>query len=290
MNFYLKILKNNYSTTRISFMDFEFPEDDLNKIKKRTDNIDTAAINATFNPIVKGAPISTTSNSLIKTIKKPNRRYYTKEDDELIVNYVKLHGYNNQTFDRAAIELNKSRGYYVKQRYDKLMKDKGIELPPFEKIKYKKRNMFSEVEDKIIKEHVIMHGYSNDTFRNLGKELGRPRWDTIRQRFDLITIESDVHEEKNEVLERAKFRQIKRFTKEEDKKIIDYVEKFGYNQTTFKNLANELQRTRPHRIRERHNLITSEKSETSKIRRDWSIQEDEMLLRYMIKVTFLCYL
>ena len=291
----LKILKNDYSTTRLFMIDFEFPDKDLNKIKKNTDINDVDGLKVSPNAIVKGEPIANNPNKYIDSIKSSNLkrgRKYTEEDDQLIIEFVNLYGYNDLTFERAASELNRYRGTYVKERYDKLMKERGIELPVFEKIKLKihRKRKYTEEEDIIIKDYVMTHGYSIDTFKKLSIQLGRPRWDKIRDRFEIITNELDVHEDKNDELKSLEVIRRKNFTKEEDSKIIDYVKKFGYNLETFRTLANDLDRKHSYSIRMRHDRITSENPLSQKVKRDWSLEEEDMLLKYMIKVQFVKHL
>ena len=286
---FFKILKNDFSTTRLIMIDFEFPDKDLNKIKKNTDINDAAGLKVSPNPVVKGEPIANNPNKYIDSKKSSNHRNarkYTEEDDELIIEFVNLYGYNDLTFERASCELNRYRGKFVKERYDKLMKERGIELPVFEKIKIHTKKKYTEDEDIIIKDYVMTHGYSIETFKNLSIQLGRPRWDSIRDRFEIITNECDVHEDKNDELKSLEVKKRKNFTKEEDKRIIDYVKQFGYNLETFRTLANELDRNHSTTVRMRHDLITSEKPLSQKVKRDWSLEEEEMLLRYMIKVQF----
>ena len=290
---FFKILKNDFSTTRLIMIDFEFPDKDLNKIKKNTDIIDHAGLKVSPNAVVKGEPIANNPNKYIDSIKSSNHRSarkYTEEDDALIIEFVNIYGYNDLTFERAASELDRYRGKFVKERYDKLMKENGIELPVFEKIKIHRKRKYTEEEDIIIKDYVITHGYSIDTFKKLSIQLSRPRWDSIRDRFEIITNELDVHEDKNDELKSLEIKSRKNFTKEEDRKIIDYVKKFGYNLETFKNLANDLDRKHSYTIRMRHDRITSEKPLTQKVKRDWSLEEEDMLLRYMIKVQLVKHL
>ena len=293
-NWFSNILKKELCTTSIVLMEFEFPEDELKKIEKRKDSTDPNGKELTPNPIVKGEPITSKENKYISS-KKPTKRFYSKADDDLIIKYVESFGYNDLTFELAASKLDKSRWKFVKERYDRLMKKKGIELPMFEVKKVHRRKKFTDEEDKIIKEYVINHGYSIETFKCLSKELNRPRWDTIRYRYDTITNRLEVHDDKNEQFESSQLKNKKRFTKEEDELILEYVKKHGCNSETLRVLANKLDRNNPETIRNRHHLLASDsqnKPQTPKTSLEFSLEEDAMLIEYMTKnkvILFLYY-
>ena len=287
-NWFSNILKKELCTTKIVLMDFEFPEDELKKIEKRKDASDPNAKVLTPNPIVKGEPITSKENKYISS-KKVSKKNYSKADDDLIIKYVESFGYNDLSFELAASKLDKSRWKFVKERYDWLMKKNGIELPKFEIKKVHTKKKFTDEEDKIIKEYVINYGYSIETFKRLSPELKRPRWEIIRVRYDTITNKLDVHDDKNKQFKSSQLKNRKRFTKEEDELILEYVKEHGCNSETLKSLANKLDRSNPETIRNRHLFLASDsqhklkKLRKLKKRKDFTKEEDELILEYVKK-------
>ena len=281
---FLEVIANELCTSNIFLMEFEFPQEELNKLKKRNDVIDPATLSLTPNPIVKGQSITNKVNKYIAPITSSKRKPYSKSEDELIIEYVNTYGYNDQTFENVAFEINRPRGKFVKERYDRLMAKEGKKLPPFQKIKTHTKKKFFAEEDNIIKEYVINYGYSMETFKKLTTVLNRPRWEAIRSRYEIIMNKVDVHEDKNKKLNEIRIISRKNFTKEEDIVIVDFVNQFGYNYETFETLASELGRSHPYSIRMRHDRLTSKIPIVPRNNQEWSFEEDLALIRFMIKV------
>ena len=102
----------------------------------------------------------------LKSNLEKKTRYYTEEQDELILERVKQMGYDNpETWKSLAKELNVKRPDNVKRRYD-LLVNRGSG-------KLQKRSYTAE-EDAIILKRVNEMGYTNiDTWRAIAKELNR---------------------------------------------------------------------------------------------------------------------
>ena len=176
-------------------------------------------------------------NSLEKTT-----RFYTEEQDELILERVKQMGYDNpETWKSLAKELDVKRPHDVKRRYDLLVKRGSGKL---------QRRDYTAEEDAIILKRVKEMGYKNiDTWKAIAKELNRdiiqPYYlNHIRNRYDLI-ISRETKEPK-------------RFSEDDDKLIMRFVKKHGEEKSTWEKLAikigmNDQQSARI--IQARHDLL-----------------------------------
>ena len=178
----------------------------------------------------------------LKSNLEKKTRYYTEEQDELILERVKQMGYDNpETWKSLAKELNVKRPDNVKRRYD-LLVNRGSG-------KLQKRSYTAE-EDAIILKRVNEMGYTNiDTWRAIAKELNREDIDSrylngIRDRYDLI-ISRETKEKK-------------RFTEDDDKLIMNFVKKHGEGKSTWEKLAIKLgmnDRRSARIIQARHDLL-----------------------------------
>ena len=178
----------------------------------------------------------------LKSNLEKKTRYYTEEQDELILERVKQMGYDNpETWKSLAKELNVKRPDNVKRRYD-LLVNRGSG-------KLQKRSYTAE-EDAIILKRVNEMGYTNiDTWRAIAKELNREDinvgyLNVIRDRYDLI-----ISRETKET---------KRYTEDDDKLIMRFVKKHGEGKSTWEKLAIKLgmnDRRSARIIQARHDLL-----------------------------------
>ena len=184
-------------------------------------------------------------NTVVKRLNsslEKTTRFYTEEQDELILERVKQMGYNNpETWKSLAKELDVKRPHDVKRRYDLLVKRGSGKL---------QRRDYTAEEDAIILKRVKEMGYKNiDTWKAIAKELNRdiiqPYYlNHIRNRYDLI-ISRETKEPK-------------RFSEDDDKLIMRFVKKHGEEKSTWEKLAikigmNDQQSARI--IQARHDLL-----------------------------------
>ena len=155
----------------------------------------------------------------VKSSLEKTRRYYTKEQDELILSRVKEMGYDNpDTWKPLAKDFNMNRTHSIKRRCDLLLRRGTGTL---------QKRFFTKEEDALILQKVEEMGYGIETWKTLAHELDRdptPAYlQVIKRRYDLIT-NRDIKEHK-------------RFTEEDDNFILNYVEKNGESKTTWQELA-----------------------------------------------------
>ena len=250
-------------------------------------------------------------------------RYYTKEQDELILERVKQMGYDNpETWKSLAKELNVKPPKNVKRRYDLLVKRGSGKL---------QRRDYTAEEDAIILKLVKEMGYENiDTWKAIAHELNREDMDVrylngIRDRYDII-ISRETKEKKRFTEDEDKMiiRFVKKngdgkstweklaiklgrndrnsannlqarydlllvkdnivtgpFTEEEDRIILNNVEKYGDTLQTFKELCKRFSRHHHQTIRNRFELLQNMPSEPSGA---WNVSQDQMLIEHIFQV------
>ena len=171
-------------------------------------------------------------------LEKTSRHYYTKEQDELILERVKEMGYDNpDTWKSLAKDFNMKWPHDIKDRCDLLLRRGTGTL---------QHRGFTKEEDALILQKVEEMGYGIETWKTLAHELDRdPTPDylkVIKRRYDLIT--------NREIKEK------KLFTEEDDNFILNYVEKNGESKTTWQELATKFGLDHPDNIeRHYHNLL-----------------------------------
>ena len=120
---------------------------------------------------------------------------------------------------------------------------------------------FSADQDKIILKHVQKYGDAIETWKKLAVKFGRKYPDHIKRRYiNALENEPSVHGW---------------FTPEEDKIILDNVEKYGQCYNTWEKTAKQLNRGYSETIGRRHEYLTSNKGRKMK---KWSLIEDKKLL------------
>ena len=173
----------------------------------------------------------------VKSSLEKTTRYYTKEQDELILARVKEMGYDNpDTWKPLAKDFNMNRTHSIKRRCDLLLR-RGTGTPQI--------RHFTKEEDALILQKVEEMGYGIETWKKLAHELdrdpARAGLRTIKGRYDLIT-NRDINEKKL-------------FTEEDDNFILNYVEKNGESKTTWQELATKFGLDHPQNIEQHyHNL------------------------------------
>ena len=291
-NLQFVIPRKNLTTTLNVWFEFETPDPSkVNDRGKKKLHRDIEELSKTQETTPNQSPIEIKekNNKYFPSIIKTRNKRYSEEEDKLIVSYVEKHGYSDTAFKLANEKLNRSRWHFVKQRYDRLTAEEQEPCKENVLLNNKiKRTRYSKEEDLIISNHVEKFGYFPETFKALCRVLNRPRWDGIQQRYDTFTSNVTMHEEKNKELEKLKVIRRKRFSINEDNLINEYLNNYGYNTETLKKISEMLSRS----VNVVHNRIHSLKSNVDKIpdqRKEWSLQEDKALMKYMIKVRPIIY-
>ena len=170
-----------------------------------------------------------------------------------------------------------------KKKQKMSIKIKNRKNQPDEIINLKtRRKRFEKFEDVLILKYVNKHGNCPKVFSFLLEVLNRDGdWKLIRQRYYRI--------QDNPASQIPKHRAKMPFSKEEDERIVQFVELFGLNSTTLNRLSTDLLRNRES-IRGRFNLIslnpktvTTNKSEALR-KSEWSILEDKTLIECYFRV------
>ena len=192
----------------------------------------------------------------VKSSLEKTTRYYTKEQDEIILARVDKMGYDNpETWKSLAEDFNIKWPNTIKRRYDLLlMRGSGT----------RQRRGFTKEDDALILQRVEEMGYDDrKTWKTLAHELDRDptpaSLQAIKSRYDLITSR-DTKEKK-------------RFTKEDDNFISSYVEKNGKSKTTWQELAAKLGMDHPYSIKQHHNLMVK-----NYVKGKFTIEEDKIIL------------
>ena len=189
------------------------------------------------------------------SLEKTNR-YYTKEQDEIILARVNKMGYDNpETWKSLAKDFNMKWPHAIKRRCDLLLMRGSGE---------RQRRAFTKEEDVLILQKVEEMGHDDiETWKTLAHELDRDptaaSLHAIKRRYDLIT-NRDIKEKK-------------RFTEEDDNFILSYVEKNGKSKTTWLELATQLGMDHPYSIEQHHNLMIK-----SYVKGKFTVEEDKIIL------------
>ena len=228
--------------------------DDITEI---FDKISVATKNA------KNKNNSWTSTEITKRTKGP----FTREDDELILEYVMKYGDDFKTFKMLKEELGRSLVKGIINRYKRVLSNASSIA--------KQRKSFNHEEDKLILEYVNKYGDQYFVFKCLAAKLNRTLWLNVRARY--YRIKSNPSNAEGED------RQSKRpFSKEEDELILDYVNQFGKTINAFNRLAHELHRN-INSVRARYRLITSNVSINGP--KEWTLTDDKVLIEFILKVS-----
>ena len=130
---------------------------------------------------------------------------------------------------------------------------------------------YSKADDNFIIQQVKKHGYERKTFAKIAKKLGKKNPDTVKSYYD------------NYLSQTPKVKGP--FSKEEDKKILDYIKLHGRSQKSFQTITNELGRGSPGSVQIRHDkLVSKNEFEINTIRKNWELDEDQKLIDHIIKL------
>ena len=188
---------------------------------------------------------------------KIQRKTFTKEEDALILQRVEEMGYDNsETWTTLAIELDRDPTFHfvIKTRYDLIVKRDT-----------KETKRFTEEESSYIQTYVEKNGDSKTTWRELANKFGIHRPDNIKSHYQKL-LENYVKG---------------KFTKAEDRIILNDVEIHGNDLQTFQTLCKKLNRPFPNNISRRFEYL---QNMPSKKRGPWQIEEDQMLMEHFFQV------
>ena len=183
-------------------------------------------------------------------------KYFTKEEDALILKRVEELGYGNiKTWTTLAIELDRDPTFHrnIKRRYDLIINRDTKEI-----------KRLTEEQSNYIQIYVEKNGESKTTWQELAIKFGTDRSTIERHHHKLL-----------ETYAKGKF------TKAEDKIILTDVKIHGNNLQTFKNLCKIINRRDPHQIRNRFEYL---QDKPSKKPGPWQIEEDQMIMEHFFQV------
>ena len=185
------------------------------------------------------------------------RRGFTKEEDALILQKVEEMGYGIETWKKLAHELNRDPARAgldaIKGRYD-LITNRDV----------KERKWFTEEDDNFILSYVEKNGKSKTTWQELATRFGLDHPQTVEQHYHNL--------QKNYVKGK--------FTKAEDRVILNDVKIHGDNLQTYKKMSEKLNRHH-NNIRVRFEYLQNKPSKKSGY---WEIEEDQMLMEHIFQV------
>ena len=135
----------------------------------------------------------------------------------------------------------------------------------------KGRNLYSPEDDKLIVEQVRLNGNVLDTHVKTAKMLGIKDPRNVEARY------------KNHLSGQTFVKG--KFSPDEDKIILKHVEQHGKDSKSLRKLAEILNRRSTGSIWDRHKRLISENEyATSNVRSAWKLEEEETLIRYILKL------
>ena len=188
---------------------------------------------------------------------KLQRKTFTKAEDALILQTVEEMGYDNiKTWTTLAIKLDRDPTDHktIKRRYDLIVKRDTKEI-----------KRFTEEESNYIQTYVEKNGESKTTWQELAIKFGMNHPGNIKQHYN--NLRKDHVKGK--------------FTKAEDKVILNDVKIHGDNLQTYKKLCDKLNRPFTNNIRRRFEYLQNKPSTKEG---SWEIEEDQMLMEHIFQV------
>ena len=193
------------------------------------------------------------------------KRMFTKEDDALILQKVEEMVYVIETWKTLAHELDRDPTLkylrVIKRRYD-LITNRDI----------KEQKRFTEVDNNFILNYVEKNGESKTAWQELAPQFGfLPQ---CNYHSSPQAVEGHYHNlPKNYVKGK--------FTKAEDRVILNNVKIYGDNLQTYKKLSVKLNRPFTNNIRRRFEYLQNKPSTKQG---SWEIEEDQMLMEHIFQV------
>lgn len=165
--------------------------------------------------------------------------------------------------------------FLEKNKKQKIKTQKLLEEPPklkTDKKPTRRRKRYSVLDDKTIVEAVKLYGDKPETFRNVTSLLGMPdpRDVEIRYRSHLAS----------ETVVKG------RFSKQEDKYILDYIAENDEHESTLKKLASDLNRGSWKSIRSRLILLRTdnEYDKSADLHKKWTAEDDQKLIQCVLSL------
>ena len=132
----------------------------------------------------------------IKVVRR-KKKFYSEEEDNIILEYVDKYGENPETFRKICGVLKRERWDHIQGRYDRIISKVKVHDSKNKKIRklkiQSKRKKFSKEEDEVILEYTKRYGPTIETFKKVSLALNRNRYDIIRTRFEFL-ISKDRNE------------------------------------------------------------------------------------------------
>ena len=218
--------------------------------------------------LTKLRKIQNTPTTQQETYPRKNRKYTKEEDARILALVDKLGSDNPETWKTLAIEFDVIQPNNIKARW-KLITSREI----------KDRKRFTKEDDKMILDYVKKNGETKESWIELAKIVYKnmecdgvsymygPQY--VRNRYIYITTHAD--------------KKFGKFSKQEDKMILNDVKKYGNTKDTFINLAGKLNRMYHYNIEKRHDHLINM---PSKPPGGWTLEEDKLLLQSLFEVSF----
>ena len=198
------------------------------------------------------------SNELLFQPSMKMGKFFTPEDDQLIVSAVNLHGAEKNTFVKIAKALDIPDPTNIENRYRNYLINLDLnEIEPSDEKSHKtKRRAFESEDDEVILNHINQYGKSEISMKVLAQTLNRGSWKSVRKKAKKLTLMlRKENSTKVNVITKTEFSNLRSFTFEtpsqrkgrfslqEDNIILNHIDKFGDNKTSLTRLAEELNRS-----------------------------------------------
>ena len=210
----------------------------------------------------------TTQQDKLET--KKQKRTYTKEEDARILALVDEMGFDNpETWKTLAKEFGVDHPHHIKRRW---------QLITSRETKDTKR--FTKDDDKLILDYVKKNGETKETWI----ELARIVYKNLKCNSAIYTYEPGCVQRRYIQITTILDKKFGKFSKQEDKMILNEVKKYGNTTDTFRNLAVKLNRPDYNYINRRHDHLINMPSKPPGV---WDLEEDKLLLQTLFEVGFL---
>lgn len=197
------------------------------------------------------------SNELLFKPSMKMGKFFTPEDDQLIVSAVNLHGAEKNTFVKIAKALDIPDPTNIENRYRNYLINLDLnEIEPSDEKSHKtKRLAFESEDDKVILNHINQYGKSEISMKVLAQTLNRGSWKSVRKKAKKLTLMlRKENSTKVNVITKTEDSNLRsftfenpsqkkgRFSSQEDIIILNHIDKFGDNKISLTRLAEELNR------------------------------------------------
>ena len=316
-------LVHRFSLQVISQFVFEAPSTQNLTFKNKLLTINQRFL-LNYNSLINRKVSKTTDGSTASSKPRKKKRDYSTEDNKFLVEQVKLNGYNLETFKKASKTLKKENFYNVKKHYDEIIK-KHLTVTHMispEDCQNTLDHYSKYVTDLKLANHILdlkivdpknvssIKNVTDSDFMQLSKELNQSSKDLYDYWINVIipylepdlkklSSSKDIKEDVGIILEKRyeKKPQLKKkntqkepevsgkFSDEEDRIIVSYIEQFGRNKESFTRITSILGRGSPIAVERRYNKLVSENEYEAHLKvKGWFLAEDEYLIKSIFEL------